>query len=343
MSEESYEWLNSMTLIGFTAKRGDAWHYREDLQGDQPNHYPLEIPVEDVISRLFFWKPVKGTSESTYRMGNRKVHFQDRTRSSIIRPAHTFGEKDGGEVFGYFKKFEIHDYRQWLITNVEVLLDDRLQIGSAGLLKGGAVAWVQVEMPENIKTPEGVEFRPFLTAATALDGSLSSTYQTGSQLVVCDNTLSAALDDKSHQVKIKHSKNSLKRIPDVRVALGMVYEVAEQFEAQVKRLCAVEVTPKQWAKFLDATAPIEGKEKRALTMAENQRLTLNMLWNSDPRVAPWQGTAFGVVQAMNTYTHHFGIVRNTSRSQRNMLRVVTGGVDDLDQATLDTLQKVMAA
>ena len=37
----------------------------------------------------------------------------------------------------------------------------------------------------------GVEFRPFLTATTSLDGSIATTYQTGAQVAVCDNTLSA--------------------------------------------------------------------------------------------------------------------------------------------------------
>jgi hypothetical protein len=44
------------------------------------------------------------------------------------------------------------------------------------LLKGGALAWVSVEVPDNIVTPEGVVFpgvvfRPNLLAARTHDGS----------------------------------------------------------------------------------------------------------------------------------------------------------------------------
>lgn len=53
MSQESMIWLNSQTLIGNTLQRGNAWHYREDLQGVEPNHYEGFIPVEDVTRRLF--------------------------------------------------------------------------------------------------------------------------------------------------------------------------------------------------------------------------------------------------------------------------------------------------
>jgi len=36
MPKETFQWLNTMTLIGFTAKRGHAWHYRGSGQGAEP-------------------------------------------------------------------------------------------------------------------------------------------------------------------------------------------------------------------------------------------------------------------------------------------------------------------
>jgi len=56
MSKEALKWLNTQTLIGFTEKRGNAWHYRVDLQSAEPNHYPGPVPVEDV-RRPFSWEP----------------------------------------------------------------------------------------------------------------------------------------------------------------------------------------------------------------------------------------------------------------------------------------------
>jgi hypothetical protein len=62
--------------------------------------------------------------------------------------------------------FQRHRVPWLLINNVEVILDADLHIGSAGLLRGGAVAWVQVEMADTLSAA-GVEFRPFLTATTS--------------------------------------------------------------------------------------------------------------------------------------------------------------------------------
>jgi len=65
------------------------------------------------------------------------------------------------------------------------------------------------------------------------------------------------------------------------------------------------------------------------------------LYDHDPRVAPWAGTAHGVVQAVSTYEQHLGVVRGATRAERNMLRTTTGDFGKTDRATLMTLRKVL--
>jgi phage/plasmid-like protein (TIGR03299 family) len=346
MSAETATWLNTNTLIGFTAVRGNAWHYREELQGEQSNHYEGAIPVQDVRDRLFYWKPVEGDVQTTYVTADGVTTITDPTRKTIIRPG-------VGVLYVPKKSFTIHDYDTWLIRTNEQITDsatgadkDSLQISSAGLLKQGAVAWVQFELPETVKTPEGVDFRPFLSAATSLDGSLSSTFTTGAQVIVCDNTLSAALGDvNAKQIKIRHSRNSLGRIDEAREALGLVVETSETFSAQVKALCEIKVSDKAWAEFLKVHVgvPAADASPRSKTITRNKWEALRALYNNDNRVSPWKGTAFGVVQAVNTYTHHVATVRGASLAERNAERAITGKVDALDASTLETLQKVLAS
>lgn len=347
MSQETDRWLNTMILIGFTEKRGNAWHYKESEQGVEPNHYVGPVPKADVQRRLFSWEPTEGTYETTYMIGDEMFHLADEGRKSIVRPKGSLGPDDEGAVLGSFKSgFTIHPYNEWLIAKVEQMLGDAVQIGSAGLLTAGSRAWVQVEMPESIKTPEGVEYRPFITAATSVDGTLSTTYMAGKTLTVCDNTLAAALGESgAAKLKIKHSKNSLGRISQIanmREALDLMFKVSEEFAAEVAALTAVKVTPKQWSKFVNLVAPTEGKEKNALTLAENKQAKLTTLWKADERVAPWNGTAWGVVQAMNTYNQHESIVRGTIRPERNMLNFLSGKTAEQDDATLETLGKVVS-
>jgi phage/plasmid-like protein (TIGR03299 family) len=347
MSQETAQWLNTMTLIGYTAKRGNAWHYRAADQGAEPNHYVGAIPVEDVKRRLFSWAHAEGSVTSEYLGADGFEVVSDPTRKAILRPRGTFSADDPGAILGVFKTgYKVHPFGEWLVDNVGTILDADVQIGSAGLLKGGARAWVQVELADTISTAEGVDFRPFLTASTTVDGSGSTKYGTGSQVAVCDNTLVLAEGQASRagtQVKIKHSANSLGRLADVRDVLGVIHAEAEAFQAEVTRLTQETVSPADWRAFLKVIAPMPADDatgrgaESARTIADRKRGELNMLWTSDLRVSPWAGTAFGVVQAVNTQVHHLGNVRGQSRVERNMTKTVSGGADGWGALTVETL------
>jgi phage/plasmid-like protein (TIGR03299 family) len=350
-------WLNENTLIGYTSKRGTAWHYRADLQSDQPNHYPGPVPVEDVRRRLFNW------DAESWEVYARKPGTDDLDPAELLAsPDHdamvayildalglrhqqnrqAITRSDNEHVMGIFTDdYEKHPYDEWLLTTVANILDDDLHIGSAGLLRGGAIAWVSVEMEDNVRLPEGVEFRPFLLATTSFDGSLSTTFGRKVTNVICDNTHGIAMSERGQQIKIRHSRHSKLKLTQARQALNVIHEITDDFAAEVAQLCAIDVSDAEWAAFLDAHTPLPDAAGRSRTMAEHKRETLTRLYDHDQRVAPWHGTGWGVLQAVNTYTHHEGIVRGAQRAERNMLNAVTGRTDDLDHQTLDTLAGVL--
>lgn len=344
MSLETSEWLNKNTLIGFTDKRGPAWHYREGSD----NHYAGAVPVEDVQRRLFDWtaeeRPLYvggGPLDGNPRETSAPVFMEIPGRKAIVR-------SDNGHVMGIFKDgYRPHQFGEWLVDNVATILDDTLSIGSAGLLKGGAVAWVSVEVPDTITTPEGVQFRPNLLAVSSFDGSIATTYKRIVTNVVCDNTMRAGMSEEGQQYKVKSTKNSMTRYADAREALMIIHTVADDFAQEVKALCEQEVTDKAFEAIVDAYAPLpevkEGKGgARGLTLAENKREALWRLWRHDERVSPWNGTAYGVWQAMNTYRHHEGIVRSASRAERNMMNAVDGSTTKADTDDMQVIQKVLA-
>jgi phage/plasmid-like protein (TIGR03299 family) len=333
VSKETHEWLSNNTLIGFTDKRGHAWHYR---QGDE-NHYTGAVPVEDVQKRLFDWTADEaplfvpsGTGEMVQVVG----------RKAIVHSG-------TNHVMGIFKDgYQPHQYNEWLVKSVGNILDDELSIGSAGILKGGAVAWVSVEVPENITTPEGVVFRPNLLATTSFDGSVATTYKPIVTNVVCDNTMTMALSEAGPTFKVKHSRNSLLKLNDAREALGIVHTINDEFAREVAMLCDQVVTDTEFERFVDMYTPMpetkEGASTRGATMAENKREALWNLWNHDDRVKPWNGSAFGIWQAVNTYNHHVAIVRNAERAERNMLNAVEGKTETMDREVVAKIMELVA-
>lgn len=342
MSRETAETLNTQVLIGDTAKRGRAWHDDEEVRkllGVPDNHYEGAVPKADVLERLFSWRPEESPVIVEYDIlsetGVEHVRIKDESRKAIIRP-------DTKTILGVFKEgYTPHYYDKWLLDEVAKILDQGLYISSAGVLREGAMAWVETTLPEDFQV-QGIPFLPLLTGATSFDGSLATTFKRTVQFSVCDNTLSAALAGAGAQVKIKHSRNSNMRLNEIRDALELVHSIADDFMAQVEALSNVQVSEGDWSKFLDSFVgvPAVDASGRSKTMAENKRSAMNKLWFHDERVHPWQDTAFGVLQAVNTFTHHEGIVRGADRAERNQLRAITGGVDEMDRSTLETLAEI---
>lgn len=328
MSRESSTWLNTMTLIGFTSKRGNAWHYRQEDQGNEPNHYADAIPMDDVLRRLF-----------NFEVWEAPLYVLGDGGYSEIPGRKAMVTSDTGDVLGIFKSgYQGHQYQEWLLSNVATIIDADLGIGSAGLLRNRAQAWVQVEVPDSITTPEGVEFRPNLTASTSFDGSLATMYQKNIGIVVCDNTLGAARAEDGQNYKVKHSKYSALKITDAREALAIVHSMADDFAAEVARLTSWKVSGKAFDRMMDLVIPLPEDAGRAMTIAENKRTEILNLYRDDARSAPWNGTAFGVLQAFNTWNHHFASVKKgVPRALRNMENVVTGKMANADSAILESL------
>jgi phage/plasmid-like protein (TIGR03299 family) len=329
MSAETLQWLSQNTLIGFTDKRGQAWHHRQG----HSNSYPGAVPLERVESLFDFTVDPQTiyVMDPAAPLGfaevpNRQAWVSSRT----------------AEVLGIFTNgYKGHQYSQWLVENVAMILHGGLAVGSAGLLRGGRQAWVSVEVPENFTTPEGVAFRPNLMAATSFDGSLATTYKRVVTNVVCDNTMAAALRESGQQFKVRHSANSLTKIGEARDALALIEQDSETFAAEVAALTAVTITRPQWIKIRNeilAPMPERGKTGRGQTMATTKRDELERLWTQDLRVAPWSGTAFGVLQADNTYRQHVQSVKGAERTERNMINAIEGTTVNADR---DTMSRVL--
>ncbi|PYG01961.1 phage/plasmid-like protein TIGR03299 [Georgenia satyanarayanai] len=352
MTTETLTSLNTTTLIGHTAHRGTAWHYRAEEQGEEPNHYAGPIPPQDVARRLFGWRALSlpvaverpadiltMTHRGADGMPRRWVQIEG--RQAIAR-----SDEDDGHVLGVFTDaYEAHQYTEYLLTAVGNILDDSLSISSAGVLRGGAVAWVEVSVPESVVTPEGVEFRPNLLATTTLDGSLATTYKRTVTDVVCDNTRAAALREEGQELKIRHSRHSRLRLADARGALNIVHGLAEDYAAEVAELCRTVVDARTWDRFLDTWVPLVGTDGEPLSTrrretAEAKREALAESYVRDERVAPWAGTAHAVLQAVNTYEHHHSPAAG-SRSERNMRRTLSGAYEQLDRRAWEVLQQLL--
>lgn len=349
MSRERRNWKRNNIVVGFTKSRGDAWWASRGIDrvttDGKPNHFEGPVPIEVVEEQIFNWEPEE---RSLYipnpAAGKGEPKFVEvPNRKAIVRP-------DTNAVMGVFMGgYAIHPRRPWLLDNVANLLDDDLAIGSAGNLQGGAVSWVSVEMPQNIVTPEGEEFRPNLFAVTSCNGSFATTYKRCFTRIVCDNTLDLAYGENGAHVKVRHSKYSGLKIASTREALDILYDSSDELTAMIADLSQVKVNSRKFTKFLDILTPVPEEDKaskRAVTVAENRRAILTDLWTSDPRVEPWKGTGYGLVQMVNTFDQHYTKVQGAddenakafARFERSILAGVSGDLAKRTDSVIDMVK-----
>lgn len=346
MSRETKQFLNENTLIGFTEKRrqdknhygtdGHAWHW----DGVTQNHYEGPIPFEDAQAFFRRWHPVIGQFTATALTEDGVLTAVDSERIAILR-------SDTGEILGRpSTAYGLHPYEETVLNKVTQIVDDDLGIASCIYLRNGAQAAIQLEMPESVTGPGEFVFRPFLTATSSYDSTLPSEYGKGLEAWVCDNTLSIARSNFQAKTRIKHTRHSLARVKvlDLREALGIVHDIADDFTTELDALLSEHVTNDRFGRWVDEfsgyNAVADQPEGRGKTLARNKQDALWDLWMKDDRVEPWKNTALGVLQAGNTWAHHIQTVKGASREERNMSRRLTGDFDKVDTQILATLAAV---
>lgn len=333
MSRETSEWLNRNTLVGFGRK---AWHFADgDAIASQMNHFDGPVPESSVRSLLDSADCTSVPLTIVHDGGMISVPG----KSAIVR-------NDGTAVYSVMSDgYAVHAHRELLNGMETILASDALGIASAGLLEGGAVGWVSVSLADTATTASGVEFVTYLLGWGSHNGKHASSWKLVNQLVVCDNTLDIARGESSNRFAIRHTSNSLARIPEAREALGIILAGRDDTDRAIMELCETSVSDAQFWRMVDilAPAPASDANGRGATMANNKRDALVSLYRNDYRVAPWNGTAFGVLQAVNTYGHWLATGTGSGVVQaRNMGRVMTGDASKLDAYALDVIGKVLA-
>lgn len=334
-SRETRAWLSTMIKIGFTDERGTAWHYR---QGDD-NHYPGAVPI--TVAHDLFDFEIEKWSVTAYRGRDGDADAKEVLDPETIAVVAPQFEK----IFGYFtQNYEVHPYTEWLVQHTNFLLGGDLQIGSCGLLKDRAVAFLQAEVPETFRdATTGEAFRGSILASTSVDGSLATGYDIVFTRVVCDNTLRRGRNENGQKFRLRHTKNSKGRFESASEALGLLQDETDKFTAEVQEMASQDVSGSQWGKFLEMYTPIPNEKGRGRTIAENKREALSSLYATDERVAPWSGTAWGVLQAVNTYNQHLRTIRKgVARFERNMLSELKGDNASDDQQARKILEMVLS-
>lgn len=340
--------------IGNVADRGRAW-WANDYE---EMHFDGSIPLE-TARQLIGWNPVQVPMTYAHPVTGAQTLYgeyvpnADGTGLDYVGPMVVLRDDTYAPLGRNGGKSNLFSPWEWAINGPLRLLDTpELNLGFVGTFKGGSQFAVQIELAKTIVDDyTAVAYRPFLYAASSVDGSLAPQYGKAYTRIVCENTFSMATGEAKREglfYKVRQTKNA--RVDDnaAREALQIVHGMTDDISKELRAMCDTAVTDRQWSAFLDAYMPIPEKDGtsktggRAYTTASNTRDELTALWNNDVRCAPWRNTAFGVSQAVTTWHQNMSIVRNVSRVERNKLNMIQGVSTDVETKAMATLNAVLS-
>jgi phage/plasmid-like protein (TIGR03299 family) len=207
-----------------------------------------------------------------------------------------------GDVMAFFRDF--------------ILTDERFQLETAGVLKGGRVIWALAKFADPM-TVAGDAHVPYVLLTTSYNGTLATTAQGTMVRVVCNNTLTASVyGGEKALVKVPHykdfNKDSVKldaverlssivsgydRYKALGEALAGVKMAAFQVEGLFKRLTIDKVTK-------DDAEP-SGK-------ARNQLAALLQSYRDTLLEGTEGGTGWAVLNGVTRYVDHERTTRDTA-------------------------------
>jgi phage/plasmid-like protein (TIGR03299 family) len=182
---------------------------------------------------------------------------------------------------------------------------------TAGSLKGGRRIWIMAKLPGTLEIGRDDLVEKFILLANSHDGSMQVTMKLTPIRVVCDNTLSAAIDgrDKDLEVRLRHTGNILNRMESTRRALGLTEAYFALFAQNATRMTEKKISE---AKLRDMAAQVfqfnpyilekDGKDYSKLKLASTDRVVA--LFSGDglgSELHTSRGTVWGAYNAFTQY------------------------------------------
>jgi phage/plasmid-like protein (TIGR03299 family) len=180
---------------------------------------------------------------------------------------------------------------------------------TAGALDNGRKVWAlaRTRIQEDITAEDNDGLAAYVLLATSCDKSLATTAAFTSVRVVCQNTLSFAMDDvkaaQRRHVKVPHH---VQFDPNkVKEQLGILEKAWSQFMARVRMMAGYEMTSEMADNYFDEVLG-KSEEKPLSRKAEREKSTMIAFLDSAPgqNLKTAKGTLWGTVNAVTYYVDH---------------------------------------
>lgn len=210
---------------------------------------------------------------------------------------------DTGDILGVVSK----DYEP--VQNIDaftffdtLVTEEKATYWAAGVLGKGACVWILAKLPGYLKVHGNDIVNKYLLLTNNHDGSAQVRVKLTPIRVICNNTLTSALQGTG-EFQIIHTQNTGQDLKQTGIMLGWVNYVYEQLNVMFNSMAAKSITQEQLREYVQALVP---DNEEAGNTGENEKIRTSMLklHDSGRGANLARGTLWGAFNSVTEYVDH---------------------------------------
>ncbi|HBP1729225.1 DUF932 domain-containing protein [Pseudomonas aeruginosa] len=283
--------VETMAYAGAT-----PWH---GLGNQLPQKQPIEIWQREagmdwqiLESPVHFKSEVAGHLGAIHSFPEQKVLFRSDTKAPLSVVSQRYHTVQPREVLEFYRDLtEVSGY----------------ELETAGVLKGGRKFWALARTGQGAALRGNDQVNGYLLLATSCDGTMATTATPTTVRVVCNNTLTIALDGTSRAIKVPH--NTRFDPEEVKKQLGIAVSQWDDFMYRMRTLAERKVKTKEVLSFITTVLGDSSPRGRQAEVVPNIRAMqkVESLYQGRGRGSSLEsanGTAWGLLNAVTEYVDH---------------------------------------
>ena len=209
---------------------------------------------------------------------------------------------------------------------------DGILYETAGALGLGERIFITAKLPDYIRIGKDDLIEQYLFLTTSHNGLGSITAAFTPVRIVCNNTLNAALGNRSNAVKIRHTSSANDRIKQAHTLMGISSSITNELNGLLNHWAKVRINDAELKKLIQIAMAPNKEVLQNLQSGEADELSANYtnivdkvyeyaLSSPTQQTETTAGTVFG---AYNSVTGYFQNVRNYKNDEAKFKSIIEG-------------------
>ena len=189
---------------------------------------------------------------------------------------------------------------------------------TAGALYEGQSVWAMVKIPEQIKVGNDIS-ENYILFSNRHDGKGAATVKLTSTRVVCQNTLTMAMQGSGSFFRIGHYPTAEKRIDEMVRTINSVSEQIGNLNGVFNILADAKISVAEFNLFLEKIMPTTFNKKGEVAAQNiNKKIAITSIFekNDGDVFVEQRGTMFNALNAVTNYVDHHASVKGDADRNR---------------------------